>query len=75
MAFTTFDVDNDLHNNNCARNHGNGAFWWGNCGFLNPNGMYGNHGDQGVEFMWWNGFNGDLTKLFEARKTMRWMLR
>ena len=65
MPFPTFDVDNDLHDNNCARNHGNGANWWGNCGFQNPNGVYGNDSDKGVEFMWRYNPKDDLKKYFK----------
>ena len=39
MAFSTADVDNDLHMSNCAEE--NGAGWWFNsCSSSNLNGVY-----------------------------------
>lgn len=38
--FSTFDKDQDSHNGlNCAKRHV-GAFWYQNCVYTNPNGLY-----------------------------------
>lgn len=39
MKFSTFDKDQDVSPQNCARQY-LGAFWYNDCHFTNPNGIY-----------------------------------
>ena len=37
--FSTKDRDNDIWRSNCASDR-KGGWWWGNCGYTNPNGLH-----------------------------------
>jgi len=39
MAFSTSDMDNDLHMSNCAEENG-GGWWFNSCSSSNLNGVY-----------------------------------
>ena len=54
--FTTKDNDNDAYRwSNCAIIK-TGAWWYGSCGYSNPNGVYGNYTDgSGILWLTWKG--------------------
>ncbi|XP_030634822.1 microfibril-associated glycoprotein 4-like [Chanos chanos] len=59
--FSTFDVDQDASDADCARRF-LGAFWYRDCHYFNPNGVYvwGQHNDHyaiGITWKAWKGFN------------------
>ncbi|KAK7933100.1 hypothetical protein WMY93_003996 [Mugilogobius chulae] len=59
MMFSTFDKDQDIWENNCAKSY-LGAFWYNSCHFSNPNGVYRWGFDNalfavGVEWKTWKG--------------------
>ncbi|XP_031166487.1 microfibril-associated glycoprotein 4-like isoform X2 [Sander lucioperca] len=64
QKFTTFDKDQDSSAGNCARSY-LGAFWYNNCHYANPNGVYRWGADStvsyvGVEWFHWKGYNYSL---------------
>ncbi|XP_028286674.1 microfibril-associated glycoprotein 4-like isoform X2 [Parambassis ranga] len=59
QKFSTFDKDQDLWPDNCARKYV-GAFWYNTCHHANPNGIYRWGADNslfavGVEWFYWKG--------------------
>ena len=74
MQFTSYDVDNDLSDVNCAIwEGGKGGNWYDNCSVQNMNGIYGANRAAGPEYMFWWDF--DTSNPTMALKSMRWMIR
>ena len=71
MQFSTYDVDNDMSNGNCAAEYGNAGNWYNNCLAQNLNGLHGTEGLEGG--MFW--YNFDVNDPFMALQKMRWMIR
>ncbi|KAF1373402.1 hypothetical protein PFLUV_G00238490 [Perca fluviatilis] len=64
QKFSTFDKDQDNNGGNCARLR-MGAFWYNNCNYANPNGVYHWGADKtffavGVEWYHWKGVDYSL---------------
>uniref|UniRef100_A0A673AF61 Fibrinogen C-terminal domain-containing protein n=1 Tax=Sphaeramia orbicularis TaxID=375764 RepID=A0A673AF61_9TELE len=64
MKFSTFDKDQDVWPNNCAKRY-LGAFWYQSCHHANPNGVYrwgadGTISGDGVEWLPWKGYDYSL---------------
>uniref|UniRef100_A0A8C9XUG1 Microfibril associated protein 4 n=1 Tax=Sander lucioperca TaxID=283035 RepID=A0A8C9XUG1_SANLU len=64
QKFSTFDKDQDTHSGNCARLY-LGAFWYNNCHYANPNGVYRWGADStianvGVQWFTWKGHDYPL---------------
>ncbi|XP_026206496.1 microfibril-associated glycoprotein 4-like [Anabas testudineus] len=62
--FSTFDKDQDSSSSNCAKLN-LGAFWYNNCHYTNPNGLYHWGADAtvpnvGVDWVTWTGWNYSL---------------
>ncbi|XP_048105451.1 microfibril-associated glycoprotein 4-like [Alosa alosa] len=57
MKFTTYDKDQDLHGDNCAKIL-LGAFWYNACHYANPNGLYAEESSsplsKNIFVHWWN---------------------
>ena len=73
INFNTFDNDNDAKEaDNCASDHRSvGDNWIHRCGNQNMNAFYGQPGDKGYKFMYWQHFDNDNSAL----KAMSWMVR
>uniref|UniRef100_A0A1A8JL17 Microfibrillar-associated protein 4 n=1 Tax=Nothobranchius kuhntae TaxID=321403 RepID=A0A1A8JL17_NOTKU len=70
LKFSTFDNDQDLWGNNCARTY-LGAFWYAACHYTNPNGVYRWGADNtlfavGVSWYNWKGHDYSL-KIFTMK--------
>ncbi|GLD71102.1 multiple inositol polyphosphate phosphatase 1-like protein, partial [Lates japonicus] len=64
QKFSTFDKDQDSSGSNCAKSY-LGAFWYKNCHYANPNGVYlwgadGSINYAGVDWYHWKGWNYSL---------------
>ena len=64
MEFSTFDVDHDNWDGNCADKYG-GGFWWNDCGRQNINGIYGWH-----DLMWYETICWDKHEYFKKTQLM-----
>ncbi|KAK7929475.1 hypothetical protein WMY93_005870 [Mugilogobius chulae] len=67
MKFTTFDKDQDVWENNCAKTF-LGGFWYGACHHTNPNGIYRRGLDTtihaiGMEWKTWKGHDYSLKSI------------
>lgn len=68
LRFTTKDIDNDEHDNNCAKRY-TGAWWYKDCYRSNLNGQYGIQDLKGITWHNWN------TKAYDANKAASMKLR
>ena len=64
MAFSTYDVDNDINpNRNCAAVY-MGAWWYNKCHKSNLNGLYGSgEFGKGVNWKSWKGYSESMTSV------------
>ncbi|KAM6897763.1 LOW QUALITY PROTEIN: microfibril-associated glycoprotein 4-like [Xenentodon cancila] len=67
QKFSTFDKDQDISEKNCARSY-LGAFWYSDCHYANPNGVYrwgadGSLYAVGVEWSSWKGYDYSLKSI------------
>ena len=61
-AFSTFDNDNDLSNDNCAH-LSRGAFWYGDCTSVNVNGEYKPAAAASDDAVFWYDWKGTSVSL------------
>ncbi|KAI4890780.1 hypothetical protein NFI96_012790 [Prochilodus magdalenae] len=67
QKFSTYDKDQDSSTTNCARTY-LGAFWYSNCHYANPNGIYLGGDDKtffAIGNVWyhWKGFESGLKSI------------
>ncbi|XP_063059733.1 microfibril-associated glycoprotein 4-like [Engraulis encrasicolus] len=73
MKFSTYDKDQDTHDeNNCASHH-MGGFWYANCNDANPNGLYipDSASPHNNVYVSWNSWKGPTYSLKTITMKMR----